>query len=301
MADALPLRKEMTFDYGVPREVAPGVRRIVAQNPSAFTYYGTNTYLVGSEDVAVIDPGPDDEAHLQAIVEAGAGSITKILLTHTHRDHCDGLAKLKAATGAKTLGFGTAPTPRGTTSSSPTNCEFVDHEFTPDLALRDGMKVVSNAWQLTAHHTPGHAPDHLCFTLEGTGILFSGDHVMGWNTSVIAPPEGNMGDYLRSLEKLLKLDAEQYLPGHGGAVHRPQRVAKAFLVHRKMREATILDCVKSGKSTVAEILEIVYRDVDDAVLRAAALSVFAHLELLIERGLVRANGTPSLISSFWSA
>jgi glyoxylase-like metal-dependent hydrolase (beta-lactamase superfamily II) len=289
MADAPEFRTTMEFAYGVPRQLAPGVVRIVANNPGPFTFKGTNTYLVGTgPDVALIDPGPADAAHLNAILAAiGTRRLSHILITHTHRDHTDGLPALLAATGARTAGFGRRARERGTQGTSPSGGEYTERDFVPDVALADGARLAGGGWAFTALHTPGHAPDHLCFALEGTRVLFSGDHVMGWNTSVIAPPEGNMADYLAALERLGERDDAVYFPGHGGRVEEPQRLVKAFLLHRRMREQAILDCIRAGTGTVSAIVPEIYRGLDPRLHRAAAASVLAHVEHLIARGLVR--------------
>lgn len=292
MADEIPFRKEMHFEYGVARELFPGVVRIVANNPGPFTFKGTNTYLLGQgRQIALVDPGPEDEAHLSAILAASRDKrITDIIITHTHRDHIDGLARLKAKTGARVHGFGRKARNPGQRVASPAGGESNDEDFVPDVAMTDGSRYQGEGFALTALHTPGHAPDHLCFAIEGTGILLSGDHVMGWNTSVVAPPEGNMAAYMRSLDKLLARDDQVFLPGHGGRIEQPQRVVKAFIMHRRMREQAILDCIKGGAATIAEIVEVVYRGLDPRLVRAASLSVAAHVESLVERGLVSASG-----------
>lgn len=289
MAEELPFKKTMNFAYGEPRELAPGVVRLVANNPSPFTYKGSNTYIVGSGDeLAVIDPGPADLAHTEAIMRTvGKRRVTHILITHTHRDHTDGLPALLAATGAKTAGFGRRVPNRGTKGTSPSGSEFVDKDFIPDVPLADGDTLAGPDWSLTALFTPGHAPDHLCFALGETGILFSGDHVMGWNTSVVAPPEGNMGDYIRALDKLTPRKDRLYFPGHGGQVEDPQRLVKAFLLHRRMREQAVLECIRQGTDTVRAIVPVIYKGLDPKLLNAASLSVLAHVEHLAERGLVR--------------
>ena len=284
----------MEFAYGEPRELAPGVLRLVANNPSPFTFKGTNTYIVGAGEVALIDPGPADAAHLQAILAAiGGRRLSHILITHTHRDHVDGLAALVAATGARTAGFGRRAVAPGTRVTSPSGSEHVDEDFVPDVRLAHGDRLEGDGWAVTALHTPGHAPDHLCFALEypgePAGVLFSGDHVMGWNTSVVAPPEGSMADYLRALELLGGRRDRVYLPGHGGRVDEPQRLVKAFLLHRRMREQAILDCIRGGASTVTAIVPVIYRDLDPRLVKAASLSVLAHVEHLIARGLVRCD------------
>jgi len=291
MAEAPRFKTSMNFAYGLPRELAPGVVRLVANNPSHFTFKGTNTYLVGSgTDIALIDPGPEDARHLEAILAAiGPRRLTHIVVTHTHRDHVDGLAPLVAATGARTAGFGRRARAPGVKRTSASGSEYVDEDFVPDVPLAHGSRLAGDGWALGALHTPGHAPDHLCFELEGTGLLFSGDHVMGWNTSVVAPPEGNMGDYLRSLELMGERSDQVYFPGHGGQVEEPQRLVKAFLLHRRMREQAIMDCIQAGTNTVKAIVPAIYRDLDPRLLNAASLSVLAHVEHLISRGLVRCD------------
>jgi glyoxylase-like metal-dependent hydrolase (beta-lactamase superfamily II) len=280
----------MNFAYGVPRELTPGVVRLVANNPGHFTFKGTNTYIVGKNELALIDPGPCDPAHLKAILETiGSRRLSHVLITHTHRDHTDGLPALLAATGSKTAGFGRRARERGGKLTSPSGSEFVDQDFIPDVALTHGDRLTGDGWALTAVHTPGHAPDHLCLALEGTGVLFSGDHVMGWNTSVIAPPEGNMGDYMRALELLIGRSDRVYYPGHGGQVEDPQRLVKAFLLHRRMREQAVLDCIRAGTNTVKAIVPVIYRDLNPKLLNAATLSVLAHVEHLIARDLVRCD------------
>lgn len=292
MADDIPFRKEMNFEYGVPSELVPGVVRIVANNPGPFTFKGTNTYLLGrGRDVALVDPGPEDQAHFEAIMRAMKGRrITSIIITHTHRDHIDGLPRLKAETGATVYAHGRKARNPGQVTKSPSGGESSDEDFIPDVVLTDGSRFEGDGFALVALHTPGHAPDHLCFTIEGTGVLLSGDHVMGWNTSVVAPPEGNMVAYMNSLDKLLARNDTVYFPGHGGRIEQPQRVVKAFIMHRKMREQAILDCIRSGATSIAAIVETVYRDLDPRLVRAASLSVAAHVESLVQRGLVKASG-----------
>ncbi len=291
MAAAPEFRTTMDFAYGVARELAPGVARLVANTPGPFTFKGTNTYLVGAGKVLVlIDPGPEDAAHRDAVLAAiGSRQVSHILITHTHRDHVDGLPALIAATGAKTAGFGRRAPQPGVKRTSASGGEYVDQDFVPDVQLQHGGRLAGDGWAFTALHTPGHAPDHLSFELEGTGVLFSGDHVMGWNTSVVAPPEGSMADYLRSLELLGERADRVYFPGHGGRVAEPQRLVKAFLLHRRMREQAILDCIRSGTNTVRTIVPAIYRGLDPKLINAASLSVLAHVEHLISRGLVRCD------------
>lgn len=292
MAEELPFRKEIEFAYGEAKQLAPGIVRIVANNPSPFTYKGTNTYLLGEgREAFLIDPGPADAAHLDAILAALQGrKLTHIVVTHTHHDHVDGLDALRERTGALTAGFGRTVANPGRTKSSPAGGEYVENDFKPDIVLKDGDRLEGSDFALQALHTPGHAPDHLCFALEGTRLFFSGDHVMGWNTSVVAPPEGSMSAYLGAMERLLERNDEIYFPGHGGRVYEPQRLVKAYILHRRMREQSILECVKNGQTTIPEIVAVIYRGIDPRLVKAASLSVAAHVEHLVERGLLRCEG-----------
>ncbi len=296
MADGPEFRTTMHFEYGVPRELAPGVVRIVANNPGPFTFKGTNTYLIGSgNDIALIDPGPDDAAHLDAILRTiGKRKLSHIIVTHTHHDHVDGLPALALATGAKTAGFGRRVSNSGTKTTSVSGSEIVEQDFMPDVVLADGSALAGDGWAVTALHTPGHAPDHLCLALSGSKILFSGDHVMGWNTSVVAPPEGRMDHYMAGLERLAERDDDVYFPGHGGQVADPRRLVRAFLLHRRMREQAILDCIRAGTNTIEKIVPAIYQGLNPKLVRAASLSVLAHVEHLIARGLVRCEGAPSV-------
>lgn len=295
----LAFNREMEFAYGAIREVAPGVRRLVANNPGPFTFRGTNTFIVGEGEVAVIDPGPDDPAHRGALLEALDGErITHIFITHTHRDHTDGVPGLQAATGAPVLAYGQTGKERGVRTSSPSGKAFVDEAFAPDHKLRDGDTVKGAGWALDVIHTPGHAPDHLCFALQGERTVFTGDHVMGWNTTVVAPPEGHMGDYLASMERLMQRRDKVFLPAHGGQIREPQRVVKAYIVHRKWRESAIYNYLETGLRSIPEIVGKIYPGLESDLRAAAALSVFAHLQHLIERGAVTSDGPVALDAAF---
>ncbi len=295
----LSFNRAMTFEYGVASPISPGIVRLVAQNASPLTFKGTNTYLLGMTELAVIDPGPADPAHHAAILKAAQGRpITHILITHAHRDHVDGAAALKAATGAQIYGFGRDRLPaaaaRATADTpTPTGAEFIDFGFAPDVRIGDGDVIEGRDWMLSAIHTPGHAPDHLCFALSGRSVLFSGDHVMAWNTTLVAPPEGSMGDYIRSLQLLLKRTESVYLPGHGGRLEEPRRTVKAYLLHRRWREQSILAAIRTGSETVDTIVPSVYPAIDENLATAAGLSVLAHVEHLIARGLVVCDGAPA--------
>lgn len=287
MSAELAFNRSVDVDYGVAEEVAPDVRRVVANNPGPYTFLGTNTYIVGSGHVAVVDPGPADDDHLKAIANAIRGErLTHILITHSHHDHCDGAKPLQAMLGGEIVAFGPTGTARGAGAPSLGDA-FVDASFVPDRAVKDGDAVKSIGFALDVLHMPGHAPDHLCFALVGRRTVFTGDHVMGWNTTVIAPPEGNMADFLASLERLMARHDRLFLPGHGGRIQTPQRVVRAYMTHRKWREQTILACLDDGVDTIPGIVGRLYGKLDMALKEAAALSVRAHLEHLIARDLVR--------------
>lgn len=277
----------MNFAYGEPGAIVPGIVRIVANNPGPFTFKGTNTYVIGNQSLAVIDPGPEDQAHTDAILDYANGrEITHILITHTHRDHIDGLPALHDRTGAKVVGFGRHGLDTDPRVASETGRSFIDLDFDPEIPVTDGDRVVGVDWAFDCMHTPGHAPDHICYALAGRKIVFSGDHVMGWNTTVVAPPEGHMGDYCRSLERLAAIDCDMFLPGHGGRISEPRKVSKAYLVHRRMREQAIMDAIRKGHDTIEAVVALIYQKLDARLITAAKLSVQAHVEDLMERDIL---------------
>lgn len=296
MSRKLSFKTTMDFSYGAASPITPGVVRVVARNPGPLTFKGTNTYLVGATSLAVIDPGPDDAAHRDAILKAAGGRpVSHILVTHAHRDHVDGAMALSQLTGAPIAAFARRNAPAGIGAADPERTEYVNHAFHPDIVLGDGDSVRGEDFTLDAIHTPGHAPDHLCFALRRRGIVFSGDHVMAWNTTVVAPPEGRMATFLASLQKLLARRGDTlYLPGHGGRLEQPRRTVKAYLLHRRWREETILTAIRDGAPTIRRIVPVVYQELDHKLVPAAALSVLAHVEHLIEKGLLVCDGEPAL-------
>ncbi|KAA3514267.1 MBL fold metallo-hydrolase [Agrobacterium rosae] len=282
--------------YGTAVPVADGVQRLTVNNPSAFTFHGTNSYIVGDTSVAVIDPGPDDEAHFQALTAALAGrEVTHIFVSHTHRDHSPLAERLKLATGAMTVAEGPhrAARPLHEGERNPF-AESSDTEFVPDIALGDGKSVSGDGWTLTALHTPGHTANHSAFALDNTGIVFSADHVMAWATTIVAPPDGSMSDYMGSLAKLLRREDRLFLPGHGGPVNDPTAFMRGLRAHRRMREKAVLARIKAGDRTIADMVKVIYRSTDPRLHGAAALSVLAHIEDLIEKGEVQTDGPPFL-------
>ncbi len=273
--------------YGRAEEVAPGVRRLLAANPSPFTYSGTQTYLVGAGEVAVIDPGPDLGEHVEAILAVTAGErIAAILCTHTHRDHSPASRALAAATGAEIVGCA----PLAIEDEGPRADAAFDFDYAPDRVLLDGERLAGDGWALEAVATPGHTSNHLCFSLAGTGILFTGDHVMGWSTTVVSPPDGDMTLYMVSLERMLGRDDRRYFPAHGPAVEDPPAHVRALIEHRHMRERQILAHLEAGTGRIPAMVETMYRDIDPRLHPAAGRSVLAHLVDLERRGLVRAEG-----------
>ena len=270
-----------------PTQVSPMVRRLVAPNASAFTFNGTCAYIVGRGDVAIVDPGPDDDTHLAALLAATDGErVEAILVTHTHRDHTLGVNKLRAATGARVIGA--APfTPRGDAASGLDSSH--DRAYSPDAILADGEPWQGHGYTIEAIATPGHCSNHLCFALREENALFSGDHVMAWSTSVVAPPDGSMRAYMDSLDKLRGRPETIYWPGHGGPVVEPQRYLRALVHHRRQREASILKALADGPQTIPGLVAKVYNGLNPSLTRAAGLSTLAHLEDLRERGGVAAE------------
>jgi glyoxylase-like metal-dependent hydrolase (beta-lactamase superfamily II) len=261
--------------------VSPMVRRLVAPNASPFTFNGTCTYIVGQAKVAIVDPGPDDDAHLSALLAAVEGEqVETILTTHTHRDHVGGLIKLRSATGAQVVGA--APfAPRGDGSAGLDSSH--ERDYSPDTILGDGERWQGAGYTIEAIATPGHCSNHLCFALLEEGALLSGDHVMAWSTSVVAPPDGSMRAYMDSLDKLRGRSETIYWPGHGGPVIEPQRYLRALILHRRQREASILNALGGGPQTVPALVAKIYVGLNPSLTRAAGLSTLAHLEDLSER------------------
>lgn len=296
------LEFERAFEpaHGEAVPVAEGVVRVTVNNPGPFTFHGTNSYIVGRDTLAVIDPGPENEAHFQALVSAiGGRPVSHILVSHTHVDHSPLAARLKAATGAIVAAEGPhrAARPLHIGETNPLDASS-DAAFMPDSRLADGDIIDNGEWAIRAVATPGHAANHMAFALEGTGILFSADHVMAWSTSIVAPPDGAMSDYMASLDKLSGRDDALYLPGHGGPVKSPKPFVRALKAHRLMREAAVLDRIRKGDRTIPDMVREIYRGTDPRLFGAAGLSVLAHLEDLVAKERVKTDGPPALDGVF---
>ncbi len=268
--------------YGRAEPVAPGIRRLLASNPSAFTFTGTQSFLVGEGEVAVIDPGPDLPAHVDAILSATRGErIVAILCTHTHRDHSPASRSLAAATGAPIVGCA----PLAIDDAGPRVDAAFDFDYRPDRVLADGESIEAGGWRLEALATPGHTSNHLCFAYRD--MLFTGDHVMGWSTTIVSPPDGDMTLYLQSLERLMEREDRLYLPAHGPAIEEPRRHVRGLLLHRRMRENQILARLREREERIQDMVPQMYRDVDPGLHPAAQRSVLAHLIDLERRGQVQ--------------
>jgi len=296
MSDDIPFDKSFELRPGEVEEAAPGIRRLLCNNPGPFTFKGTVTYIVGRGEVAIIDPGPLDEAHIAALLAAVANeTVTHILVTHTHRDHSPAAARIKAVTGAKTYAQGPHRAARPLyVGEAPPLDSSGDRDFRPDVALADGEIVAGASWALEAVATPGHTANHMAFALAGTSVLFSGDHVMAWSTPVVAPPDGAMSDYMASLEKLARRGETLYFPGHGGAVRDAHGFVACYIAHRKAREAAILRRLAVGEADIPTLVRAIYIGLDPRLTRAAGLSVLAHLEDLVARRQVATDGAPSI-------
>jgi glyoxylase-like metal-dependent hydrolase (beta-lactamase superfamily II) len=273
--------------YTVLQPVEPGIARVLAPNPSAFTFTGTQTYLVGDAEVAVIDPGPELPAHLDALQQAiGGRKVAAIMCTHTHRDHSPAAGPLAQATGAPIIGCA----PLVLDDAGPRADAAFDRDYAPDRVLGDGESIEVDGRRLTAVATPGHTSNHLCFAEETSGALFTGDHVMGWSTTVVFPPDGDMAAYMASLDKLQRRDDRIYYPAHGPAVTNPRQHVRGFIGHRKQRERQILGLLEERARTIPEIVAAAYPGLDPRLVIAAGGSVLAHLLDLEARGLVGHDG-----------
>ncbi|MEQ8194893.1 MAG: MBL fold metallo-hydrolase [Rhodospirillales bacterium] len=294
---AHPIRhyREIEFEYGRCDTVSPLIRRVIAENPTPFTYRGTGTYIVGRGNVAVIDPGPDIPEHVEALFKAVEGeTITHIFVTHTHRDHSPAVRHVKARADVPAFGFG----PHG--KHGPKVEEGPDYDFTPDVALKDGDIVRGDGWTIEAVHTPGHTSNHMCFALHEEKALLSGDHIMGWSTTVVSPPDGDMHAYIESLKKVLGRDDDIIWPTHGPPITDPKRYVAELIAHRAEREAEIVACLENGIGRIPDMVETIYADVPQRLHNAAGRSVYAHLIHMVKTGraLCEGDGAPAPDSEY---
>ena len=300
MSEDIPFDKSLALAPDTAEEVGPGVRRVMANNPGPFTFKGTISYIIGKGNVAIVDPGPDDPAHIGALLDAVHGeTVTHIFVTHTHRDHSPAVPAIKRETGAIVYAEGRhrAARPLHIGEHNPLDAS-ADRDFVPDVALKDGAVVEGDGWTIEAITTPGHTANHMCYALKDGNILFAGDHVMAWATSIVAPPDGAMSDYMASLNKLAKRSETIYLPGHGPAIKDAPRFVNYYILHRKAREASILHRLGKGETDIPTIVRAIYIGIDPRLTGAAGLSVLAHLEDLAARGVVETDGQPAVDGIF---
>jgi hydroxyacylglutathione hydrolase len=301
-----PFRRNHAPRVGMPEPLAPGLVAVTAPNPGPMTFTGTRTYVLGGREAAVVDPGPDDPAHLDAVAAALApgARVAAILVTHAHRDHSAGARSLGDRLGAPVLGFGDRPRApamaRLAALGDLGGGEGVDAGFAPDRRIADGEVVAGDGWRLEAVHTPGHLGDHLCFAWHEGGVIFSGDTVMGWATTLISPPDGDLGAFLASLERLRARPERRYLPGHGPPVEHAHAMIDWQRAHRAEREAQIRAALAAGPATVPGVVASVYPGLDPALRAAAGRNVLAHLIDLFDRDLVDADGAPGP-AAVWAA
>ncbi|WP_237155055.1 MBL fold metallo-hydrolase [Oryzibacter oryziterrae] len=298
----MSLEFNRNFDpcHGRVVEVAPGIRRLTARNAGPYTFKGTNSWIIGTSELIVVDPGPEDSQHVAELLQAaGKAPIRTILITHTHRDHSPAAALLKSATGAEIVGAGPHVFSRPLHEGEVTGLDAsADKSYRPDRVLADGETFTTAGTTLRTIATPGHTQNHLCFAIEDSDWLISGDHVMGWSTSIVAPPDGSMGDYMASLDRLLRDKCVTYLPGHGDIIANAQSHVEGLRDHRYGREAAIRGALGNGPRSIAAMVREVYADTDPKLHAAAGLSMFAQLEWMVSRGSVLTEGAPRLDSLY---
>lgn len=294
MASLIPFIKDIAFEYGRVDQVSPLIRRIIANNPGPFTFIGTGVYIIGKGNVAVIDPGPMDATHFEALKAALKGeTVTHVFVSHGHSDHSPLSRPLAQWAGCQTYAYGCAqPTAKGELGSED------DPDFAPDVTLCCGDIFTGPGWTLKAIHTPGHTHTHMCFALEEENALFCGDHIMGWSTTIVAPPDGDMGDYMASLDKVQEMNFDILWPTHGAPIQKDvSGFIEAYKNHRRGREAAILKHLETGEISIREMVAEMYADIDKRLHPAAALSVLGHMRQLVKEGIVRASEDPCMVDS----
>jgi glyoxylase-like metal-dependent hydrolase (beta-lactamase superfamily II) len=296
MAVTIPFVRDIAFEYGKVEQVSPLVRRVIANNPGPFTFTGTGVYIIGHGDVCVIDPGPDLNDHFEALKTILAGeTISHVLVTHSHMDHSPLAHPLARWAGCSVLASGEISKP----GNSEVRMEAGDDaRFVPDAALSDGTLIEGNGWTIEAVATPGHTSGHVCYALLEENCLFSGDHIMGWSTTVISPPDGDMDDYLISLGKIAAREFGTIWPTHGPPITQPKPFVDAYIAHRLDREAQIVAQLQAGQTKIKEFVPIMYANVDARLWPAACHSVMAHMARLVKNGSVRAGDGSGLDASY---
>ena len=286
--------------HGEAVPLSPLVTRVTVNNPGPFTFHGTNTYLIGRDTLAIVDPGPVDDAHADALVRAVAGRpVSHVVVTHTHADHSPLARPLADRLGAALVGCAPHRTARPLAEGETNVLDASgDRDYRPDAELDDGATISGDGWTLETIATPGHTINHLAFRLVEENALLAGDHVMAWSTSIVAPPDGQMRAYMDSLDRVHTMDFATLWPGHGGPVSDPARFIPGLIAHRKGRETAALEALKAGPATVAQMVPRIYEGLPPMLHGAAALSLFAHMEDLAERGLIEADGPP-VIDAVW--
>jgi glyoxylase-like metal-dependent hydrolase (beta-lactamase superfamily II) len=291
----IPFVRDLDFAYGRADRASPLIRRVIAQNPGPFTFLGTGVYIVGKGDVAVIDPGPPIDAHFAALKVALTGErITHVFTTHTHLDHSPLAHPLGQWAGCKVYGL---PDPSGSMPHASLE-EDGQEGFMPDVLVKDGDTFSGSGWTLEAITTPGHMSNHVCYALKEENALFSGDHIMGWSTTVISPPDGNMGDYYRSLAKIRARNFNTLWPTHGPPVRDVNPFIDAYVAHRRAREEAIIARLKAGDTLIPDMVKVIYKDVDARLHAPAAHSVLAHMIHLVEAGRATADGPFTLATQY---
>ena len=298
MSEDLRFNRDLDFEYGVLQTVAPGVRRVIARNPGPFTFHGTGTYVVGHGRVAIMDPGPALGDHVEALARGLRDeTITHVLVTHTHRDHSSGCALLRRFSPASTYGFGPHGSGRPGDEAAGAGGEVdegADLEFEPDVAVRDGDVIECEGFSFECVHTPGHTSNHVCYRLREERALFCGDHVMGWSTTIVSPPDGHMGDYIASLERLLAGDDQTYWPTHGAPIDDPKPYVRSLIAHRRRRAREVDACLRDGLDTIPAMVQRMYHDLPAGMLPAAMRSVLSTIIHLVEQGVVTCGEPPSV-------
>lgn len=297
MSVSIPFNRDFDVPYGESAQVSPLIRHVLSPNPSAFTFKGTGTYIIGHGNVAVVDPGPLIEDHVEALKRAlGDETVTHILITHTHNDHSPAAQPLKEWSGAPTYGYG--PHGAGKFEQGIVVEEGGDLDFVPDVEVRDGDVIEGDGWSVECVYTPGHTSNHICYQLREEKALFPGDHVMGWSTTIVSPPDGDMTEYMASVRRLLDRDDEIYWPTHGAPITEPKPFLEALIAHREDREQQVLDCIGRDIGSIKDMVPVMYAGLDPRLFPAAERSVFSHVIKLADEGRVTSDGELAIEANY---